>query len=234
MNAPSLEPLAGSGSAVTCPLCGDSGPHPTTSASDRTLHDCGLCGLVWVNPGEHPSAEEERSRYDEHENDPADPRYRAFLSRLADPLALRLPPGARGLDFGCGPGPALALMLTDAGYPTATWDPFYAPDQGPLADRYDFVTATEVVEHFHDPAGSFRRLNALVRPGGFVGIMTALLTDDVTVETWWYVRDPTHVSFYRPRTLDWLAHRLGWTLEERTDRVAIFRKPPDNAPAATP
>lgn len=209
--------------ADDCPLCGSPGPHPTATAQGRTLRDCPRCRLVWVDPAEHPSPGEERDRYDEHENDPADPDYRAFLSRLADPLVAHLPPGSRGLDFGCGPGPALVRMLTGAGHPTVGWDPFYAPDDGLLDQRYDFVTATEVVEHFHDPAGSFALLDRLVRPGGWLGIMTALLTEEVELATWWYLRDPTHVCFYRPATLAWLARRFRWRLEERTDRMAIFR-----------
>lgn len=185
---------------------------------------------------ERPSRQEERDRYDEHENDPEDPDYRAFLSQVADPLKDRLAPGSTGLDFGCGPGPALARMLTEAGFPTAGWDPVYAPNDALLEKTWDFVTATEVVEHFHDPAGSFALLDRLVRPGGLVGIMTALLTDDVELESWWYVRDPTHVCFYRPATLDWLAHRFRWKIEERTDRMALFRKADDpgaDTPAAT-
>lgn len=212
------------GPADDCPLCGSPGPHPTTTADGRTLRDCPRCRLVWVAPMERPSAEEERARYDDHENDPADPDYRAFLAQLADPLVRRLPAGARGLDFGCGPGPALVRMLSAAGYPTKGWDPFYHPEDALLASRYDFVTATEVVEHFHDPAGSFALLDRLVRPGGWIGIMTALLTEEVELSSWWYVRDPTHVAFYRPTTLDWLASRFGWSMEERTDRVALFRK----------
>ena len=42
-----------------------------------------------------------------------------FLGRLAEPLVERLDPGASGLDFGCGPGPALAAMLTRRGYTVA-------------------------------------------------------------------------------------------------------------------
>jgi hypothetical protein len=52
-----------------------------------------------VSPAEHLDPGEERARYDEHENDPHDPAYRAFLERVAAPLAERLEPGARGLDY---------------------------------------------------------------------------------------------------------------------------------------
>ena len=62
-----------------------------------------------------------------------DAGYRRFLSKLADPLMARLAPGARGLDYGCGPGPALAAMLREAGHEVALYDPFFAPDPAPLS-----------------------------------------------------------------------------------------------------
>ena len=98
-----------------------------------------------------------------------DPGYRRFLSKLADPLRGRLAPGAHGLDYGCGPGPALAAMLREAGHEMALYDPVYYPDTAPLQARYDFVTCTEVAEHFHAPAQEFDRMGALLRPGGLAG-----------------------------------------------------------------
>jgi hypothetical protein len=44
-------------------------------------------------------------------------------------------------------------------------------------------------------------------------------------ETWSYVRDPTHVSFYRPRTMSWIAERYGWELEIPDRSVSLFHKP---------
>lgn len=55
--------------------------------------------------------------------------------------------------------------------------------------------------------------------------MTLLLREDVDFTTWYYVRDPTHVAFYRPRTLGWIAARFGWSLTTDGVRVALFGKP---------
>ena len=155
-----------------CPLCRAVVSGPAIRAGQRTALDCPTCRLVFVEARHHLAEDEERRRYDLHENDPDDPDYRHFLSRLAEPLLARVPTGARGLDFGCGPGPALVRMLTEAGRPTVGWDPFYAADPAVLDRRYDFLTATEVVEHLHEPAEAFRRMDTLVRPGGHVGIVT--------------------------------------------------------------
>jgi SAM-dependent methyltransferase len=85
---------------------------------------CDRCQARGLNSAHYPDAATERAEYDKHENDLHDPGYRGFLDRLAAPLRARLTPGARGLDYGCGPGPALAHMLREAGHDMAVYDPF--------------------------------------------------------------------------------------------------------------
>lgn len=167
---------------------------------------------------------EEKATYDLHDNDPQDEGYRGFLSKLTNPLLERLAPGARGLDFGCGPGPALAVMLREAGMDMTVYDPFFHPDKSVLEQQYDFVTCTEVVEHLHRPAEVFRQLDGLLVPGGWLGVMTCFQTDDERFANWHYRRDPTHIVFYRRATMDWLASAHGWALEIPAKDVALFQK----------
>jgi SAM-dependent methyltransferase len=154
-----------------------------------------------------------------------DPAYRAFLGRLAAPLLARVPLGAEGLDFGCGPGPALAAMLTEAGRACAVWDPVFAPDPAPLSRAHAFIACTEVVEHLHDPAGVFDLFDRLLAPGGWLGVMTCFQTDDARLAGWWYRKDPTHVVFYREATFRRLAADRGWSCEIPRKDVALMRKP---------
>ncbi|WP_382321659.1 class I SAM-dependent methyltransferase [Hydrogenophaga sp. UC242_53] len=94
---------------------------------------------------------------------------------------------------------------------------------------HDFITCTEVAEHFHDPAAEFRRLDALLRPGGWLALMTRFQTDDARFAQWHYRRDPTHVVFYREATLRWLARHHGWHCEVPGANVVLMQKRP--APA---
>jgi len=210
--------------ALRCPLCSSPDTRPLARAYGRDFVDCATCGLAFVDPAQHPAADEERARYQLHRNDPADAGYREFLSRLLDPLLERVPPGAEGLDYGSGPGPTLSRMLTEAGRPTADYDPYFAPGEHALARTYDFVTCTETVEHFFDPAAEFERLDRLLRPGGWLGVMTTLRDDARAFADWWYVRDPTHVCFYAPRTMEWIARAHAWRVELPRPNVALFRK----------
>lgn len=209
---------------LVCPLCGSDDVTPLARAHGRDHLDCGDCGLAFLEPSQRPRPEAERARYETHENDPADAGYRDFLGRLFEPLAKRLPAGAEGLDYGSGPGPTLSVMLGEAGFPTAVYDPYFAPDPAALERTYDFITCTETAEHFFAPAAEFDRLDALLRPGGLLAVMTTLLTDEQAFENWWYARDPTHVCFYRPRTMEWIARRYRWDLERPHANVALFRK----------
>ena len=178
-----------------------------------------------LDPRQFLSADDELAHYHTHDNRVDDPGYRTFLARLATPLLELLPYGRHGLDYGSGPGPALAAMMREAGHEMTIYDPFFAPDLRVLGDRYDFITCTEVAEHFYDPAAEFDRLDAMLRPGGWLGIMTTFQTDDARFSNWHYRRDPTHVVFYRRETLQVLASDRGWSVDIPTANVAIFRKP---------
>jgi SAM-dependent methyltransferase len=208
---------------MTCPLCSSSSIAEHTEAHGRRYIECGGCKLLFVNPEDRPSAMEELLHYRTHENDVLDERYRAFLARLANPLVERLEPGSVGLDFGCGPGPALARMLEERGFEVVLYDPFFVPDVSVLGHTYDFITCTEVVEHFHHPAEEFARLADLLRPGGWLGVMTEVPEEDPDIPRWRYARDPTHVCFYREETLDWLAKAFEWSLERPAANVALFQ-----------
>ena len=188
----------------------------------RRYFRCPCCQLVFVDPRALPTRDEEQSHYDLHRNDPSDLRYRLFLSRLFEPMNVRLAASSRGLDFGSGPGPTLSQMFAEAGYTMQIYDPFYAPDQSVLQSKYDFVTASEVVEHFHQPGHEFARLWSLLDPGGWLGIMTKRLRDADSFRTWHYKLDPTHVSFYSLETFRWLADHLKAEWIVAGDDVVLF------------
>lgn len=208
----------------SCPLCGGE-TRGFLSDAGRDYLRCGTCALTFRTAAQHAAPAAERARYEEHRNGPDDPGYRAFLERVLGPLTAALPAGARGLDYGCGPGPAASAILRERGFPTADYDPFFRPDASLLGREYDFLVCTEVLEHLRRPAEDLARLDALLKPGGVLGAMTGVLEDDGAFRDWWYRRDFTHISFYRPETLSWIAARFGWSLERVGRDAFLFRKP---------
>lgn len=139
-------------------------------------------------------------------------------------MQARLASGSSGLDFGSGPGPTLSVMFEEAGHRMAVYDPFYAPDKSPLARQYDFVTASEVVEHFCNPRVDLNRIWMCVEPGGLLGIMTKQALDRETFADWHYKTDPTHVSFFTRETFEWLANEWNAELHPVGVDVVLFSR----------
>ena len=195
-----------------CPLCESSEVAAYHQDKRRSYLQCGQCRLVHVPRQYHLSPAGEKAEYDKHQNTLDDPGYRRFLARLAEPLTERLSANSKGLDFGCGPGPALAAMLQERGHPISLYDSYYYADKAALQGPYDFITATEVLEHLANPGQELKLLWQALAGGGILAIMTKLVFDRQRFAAWHYIRDPTHICFYSRDTFNWLAKRLDATV----------------------
>ncbi|WP_051241665.1 class I SAM-dependent methyltransferase [Stappia stellulata] len=212
-----------------CPVCRCATVHTLAPIDGLTYWRCDTCEATVLDPRHYLSAEAEHAHYLTHENAPDDPGYRQFMMRLAVPLLARLSPRSKGLDFGSGPGSALAAILREAGHAVTLYDPFFHDDPAALKTSYDFVACSETAEHFHAPFTEFDRMGALLRPGGILAVMTLFQTDDARFAGWRYRRDPTHVVFYREKTLRHVANSRGWSCEIPDKDIALIRLP---APAS--
>ncbi len=207
-----------------CPLCGHSAAQPYHTDKYRPYYQCAECALVFVPAEFHLGAAQERAYYDLHENSLEDPGYRRFLSRCAVPLLEALPAASRGLDFGCGPAPLLAKILSEAGHSVSIYDAFYALDTSVLEESFDFIVATEVVEHLSAPGEILELLWSRLNPGGLLALMTKLVISPERFASWHYIRDPTHICFFSERTFAWLADRLGARMRLADRDVVFLRK----------
>jgi Methyltransferase domain len=207
-----------------CPLCNSEKPDLFYEDKRRIYLRCLHCQLVFVPSGYWISPEAEKATYDLHQNDAGDPGYRQFLSRLSTPLLERLEPKQKGLDFGCGPGPTLSVLLAEHGHQVALYDPFYHNDPSVFEKSYDFICATEVVEHMHDPDTDFEALFKMLNPDGWLGLMTKRVMDNHDFSQWHYIRDMTHVCFYSRRTFEYLAQRFHATLHLIGNDVILLNK----------
>jgi hypothetical protein len=193
---------------LQCPLCLKDTVKPFFEDTTRRYIRCCSCQLIFVPERYWLSLEDEKATYDLHENSANDPGYRHFLSRLSDPLLEKLQPQQYGLDFGCGPGPTLSIVLEEHGHHVKLYDPFYANNPSVLNTIYDFVCATEVVEHLRNPNKTFTSLFKLVKNRGWLGIMTKLVNDQNDFKNWHYIRDMTHICFYHRDTFLYLAQHF--------------------------
>ncbi len=217
-------PAGSSIGTSACPLCSSGMVRDHCRDQRRSFFRCDDCGLVFVPSSQFLSPEDERKRYDLHRNSPDDEGYRLFLHRMFLHLQVGLSPASSGLDFGSGTGQVLAQMFREAGHSMATYDPFYEPDRAVLRQQYDFITATEVVEHLRDPKRDLELLWACLRPGGYLGIMTRPAVDMAAFPMWHYKNDLTHVCFFSSQTFRWLADTWGSGVAYPESDIVLFRK----------
>jgi hypothetical protein len=209
---------------VICPICSGSDALSFQQIQTKEYFRCNACMGIFVDPKNHLSPEEEKERYSQHNNDIYDFDYRKFLLTLYDPITQKLKRGARGLDYGSGPGPALAEMFKEDHYDIEIYDPYFFPDDSCFNKQYDFITCTEVAEHFYSPQKEFQKLNSLLEVGGWLGIMTNFYDDSIDFQDWYYRKDPTHVVFYAQETFEFIGSMMSWRIEIPTKNVVLFKK----------
>lgn len=210
-----------------CPLCSSCEVALFYADKNRHYLRCSFCELIFVPRVFWLSAEAEKAIYDLHQNDELDVGYRKFLSRLSGPLLEKLgKPGGkqRGLDFGCGPGPTLSTLFEEQGHQMDLYDPFYYNDATVFEKKYDFICATEVVEHLACPEREIAAMFTMLKQGGWLGIMTKLVIDQNAFSKWHYIRDMTHICFYSKSTFNYLAERFKAELSFVANDVTLLRK----------
>ena len=187
---------------MKCKLCGNKAER---RQDDRRFFQCQICGLIFKDEKYILTADAEKMRYQEHNNSIENEGYvnmfRQFLDKAVLPF---VQPEADVLDFGAGPGPVLAELMSREGFSTTIYDPYFFPDMDYKEKKYDLITSTEVFEHFFNPRREIKHLISLLKDGGLLAVMTNFYTEAGSFADWWYIRDDTHISLYSPKTFRWV------------------------------
>lgn len=209
--------------ADVCPLCTGSA-HIKWQAHGRHFYHCERCDLVFVPKAQHLSPADEQAQYRLHDNTTRNAGYVKMFTDTFAALKAHWHGVTTVLDYGCGPGPVLVELLNREGYRAVGYDPYFAPDT-PLDCTYNAVISTETFEHFASPARELGRIDGLLSAGGYLAVMTRFRTPEISVPEWWYVREPTHITFYSPATFGWIARAFGYEIVYSDDeRFIIFKK----------
>ena len=140
------------------------------------------------------------------------------IVRLAKSLGIDK---GRLLDVGCGNGQLLRFMK-DLGFevfgtdisPSACQisrrqglDVFYGEitDESllPASENFDIITATEVLEHLHNPKAYLQKISSLLKPGGLFYYTTGN-ADRIRVEgqKWNYLNAEGHIYYFSPSVIE--------------------------------
>lgn len=183
----------------------------------RKVLACPACHLRFIDPFQWLPPEAEAVRYRLHKNSINDEGYIRFLQPVVECLRRNLPAG-RVLDYGCGPAPVLMELLRRAGYEVSGYDPnFHVLPEGwdlERAGAHDAVVSAEVFEHFRSPRDDISRIAALLKPGGWLVVMTELVPGSMSMDKWAYANDTTHILFFSDVTFQYMAERWGFQVVE--------------------
>lgn len=147
VNSIVADPPAGH-AGYTCPLCEGKSSAVFHADAGRLFLKCPECTLIFVDPADRLRPLEETLRYLHHQNHGDDPAYVQFLERLMVPVCDAVPEGSRGLDFGCGPTPVMAELLTTRGRPTSSYDPLFFADKSRLLEKFNEETMRWIADRF--------------------------------------------------------------------------------------
>ena len=176
-----------------------------------------------MDPSSYLGPIESKTRYLLHNNDKADNRYINFLSELAIPCFKFLDGKSNCLDYGCGPTKAMEYIFNEKGLSMDSYDPVFYPEI--RKKKYDLITCNEAIEHFYEPTNDFAKIYELLNRGSVLGLGSSFLRPDTELSSWYYIKDPTHVSFYSFKTLAYIAQKFNFEiLDTPNDRVVILRK----------
>ncbi|MBU2512990.1 methyltransferase domain-containing protein [bacterium] len=208
---------------MICPLCKHTNLYLYHQDKKRSYQYCNTCHLVFVPPEFLPSPQEEYKRYQLHQNDTGSEGYVRFLNSFIAPLRRRLPPNSRGLDFGSGSVPVLTYLLQEEGFEVENYDPYFFNRRSVLEGKYDFVTCVETAEHFFNPAEEWGLISRLVKPGGWIGVKTEMITEKTDFASWHYKSDITHVCFYSRLTFEWIGGRYNLSPEFEGNSMVFLK-----------
>jgi len=214
-----------------CRICGNDAWSFHNKIFDVDYHVCSRCEFIFKDPEDFISKEDELKIYETHENSIEDPRYVDYFRRFLDEAVFPFDNGGRkGLDFGSGPTPVLSMLLErDYGYKMDIYDLFYAPEKIYEGKTYDLVTSTEVVEHLADPLVHFRTMKEAMKENGILAVMTQFhQNDEEHFRNWHYMRDRSHIAFYRKKTMEIISDIVGLEILYCNDKNYVtFRKKTD-------
>lgn len=187
---------------------------------------CQNCECIMLEERFHVDMPREKQQYDHHNNTLENEGYvlmfENFLDFCDEAFTCK---DISVLDFGSGPTPVLSFLIQKRGFYVDCYDKFYQPLPVFKDKTYTLITSTEVFEHLDNPVQTLTLLANHLTQGGYIALMT--LFHDNCMENfwkWWYRRDPTHITFYTPKTIEVLANTCGLDVVKSDGKRTILLK----------
>ncbi|MFO7882033.1 MAG: class I SAM-dependent methyltransferase [Kosmotogaceae bacterium] len=194
-----------------CKICGRKIREIFQAKFKIKYHYCDYCSFISKDENDLITRDEELKIYNNHNNSIEDPRYVAFFKQFLSKAVLRFCNGKKGLDFGSGPSPVLAMILErNYGFSMDIYDLYYSPEEIYKGKTYDLITSTEVFEHIPNPLEYFSTFKQCMKKDSILSMMTLFHPEDENeFLNWYYMRDMSHISFFTPQTMKVIGELVG-------------------------
>lgn len=203
---------------MNCPLC----QNKSTNFFKNIYFKCSCCKGIFKKSNLHLKGKDEKNIYDKHVNISTDIKYQNFLSPITNSVLNDFSSNTKGLDFGSGKDSAIVKVLRDNKYKIEAYDLFYKDDKSLLEKKYDYITCSEVIEHFQNPKKEFELLLSMLKENAALYLMTEIYDESISFEKWYYKNDPTHIFFYQKETFAWIQKKYAFKRLEIEKRLIRF------------
>jgi len=191
-----------------CPLCNSVTKLYTSLRNAKNYFRCEVCFLIAMDRNQILDIDEEKKRYDFHENDLNDNRYKNYIENKLELIFYPYCDNKKNvLDFGCGKDEPIKKILGNGNFIVDSYDKFYFPDKVWENKKYDAILMIEVIEHLLNLKDEIERILNSLNGNSILGISTEFYpVDKNEFENWWYIKDLTHVSLFSIETFKFIAN----------------------------
>lgn len=209
-----------------CKICQSDTTPLTDTKTLKTYHNCSICRYIFLDDKFYIDETQEKKHYDKHHNNFESTGYVKMFDDLIDKFVEPyIDTISSSLDFGCGEGEVLPILLEKRGVRCDRYDLFYFPKEVYKDKKYDLICSTEVFEHLQNPIEMLKKLLLHVEDNGYIILMSAFHPDnDEKFLKWWYIRDITHIGFFNMSTFEYIAKELNLKIVKHNSKNTIMFK----------
>ncbi len=211
---------------VNCKICKSNTIGIVDNKTDKIYHKCLECEYIYLDEAFHLDSVTEKKHYDNHDNNLDSLGYVKMFENLIDEFVTPLNYEIKtALDFGCGEGEVLPILLERRNIPCDRYDLFYFPKKVHSGKKYDLIVSTEVFEHLSEPLEVFKNLLLHINKNGYILLMTAFHpSNDEKFLKWFYIKDVTHIGFFSMKTFEYIATKLNLKIVKYNSKNSIMFK----------
>lgn len=211
----------------TCKICSNKTEKIIDKKTSKEYHKCATCSYIALHESFYVDGVRERAHYDKHHNTLESLGYVKMFEDLVSEFILPYKDSIKtSLDFGCGEGEVLPIVLEREGIKCDRYDLHYFAEKIYKDKEYDLILSTEVFEHLPNPLEVFIELLSHIKKDGYILLMSAFHPDnDEEFFKWWYIRDITHIGFFNMRTFSYMAENLNLEIVKHNFKnIVLFKK----------